>query len=283
MMDIGPPDLLVDGQRPNIGRYIANAHTGFNVVNALFFLMVLPYLVKVAIWLTPHKEKEMDLDELRHIKFIDNRYIDTPSVAIAQARAEIVRMGEAVQLMYNDVVYSLENRKLEELSKWRKREDVIDSLQKVITQFLTAVMQKSVSPEESKEIASLMRMANNLERAGDGVENIAELLEELIEQDLHLSEGGNHDYNLIAKKVGDFLNLIVAAITEEDKDIMLHAQQLEDDIDRMREEMRGNYIMRLQSGLCTVDPGLILVDMLTSFEKIGDFCYNIAQAVAGLK
>ena len=43
----------------------------------------------------------------------------------------------------------------------------------------------------------------------------------------------------------------------------------------MREEMRGNYIMRLQSGMCTVDPGLILVDMLTAFEKIGDFCYNI--------
>ena len=283
MMDIGPPDLLVNGQKPNIGRYIANAHTGFNFINAIFFLIFLKYLVKVTCWLVPEKQGEGTIEELRYIKFIDNRYIDTPSVAIAQARAEIVRMGEAVQLMYNDVVYSLENRKLEELSKWRKREDVIDSLQKVITQFLTEVMQKSVSPEESKEIASLMRMANNLERAGDGVENIAELLEELIGQNLHLSEGGSRDYELIAGKVGDFLNLIVKAITKEDKDIMLHAQQLEDDIDRMREEMRGNYIMRLQSGLCTVDPGLILVDMLTSFEKIGDFCYNIAQAVAGLK
>ena len=66
-------------------------------------------------------------------------------------------------------------------------------------------------------------------------------------------------------------------------DIMEQAQKLEDTIDQMREDMRSNYIMRLQSGLCTVDPGLILVDMLTSFEKIGDFCYNIAQAEAGLK
>jgi phosphate:Na+ symporter len=69
--------------------------------------------------------------------------------------------------------------------------------------------------------------------------------------------------------VGEFLNLIVAAIKNEDKDIMHQAQQLEDDIDRMREEMRSNYIMRLQSGLCTVDPGLILVDMLTSLRKSG--------------
>lgn len=283
IMDIGPPDLLVDGQRPNIGRYIANAHTGFNVVNALFFLMVLPYLVKVAIWLTPHKVKEDNVDELRRIKYIDSKYIDTPSVAIVQARAEIVRMGETVQLMYSDVIHSMKNRKPEELSKWRQREDIIDSLQKEIIQFLINVMQKRVSPEESKEIASLMRMANNLERAGDGVENIAELLEELFEENLHLSEGGIHDYEQIAKKVENFLDLIVAGMKTEDQEIMVRAQQLEDDIDQMREDMRGNYIMRLQSGLCTVDPGLILVDMLTSFEKIGDFCYNIAQAVAGIK
>ena len=283
MMDIGPPDLLVHGEHPNIGRYIANAHTFFNVISALFFLMFLHYLVKVTCWLVPEKKEAKTIDELRRIKYIHSKYIDTPSVAIVQARAEIVRMGEAVQLMYGDVIHSIEDRKLEELFKWRQREDIIDSLQKEIIQFLINVMQKRVSPEESKEIASLMRMANNLERAGDGVENIAELLEELIEGNLHLSEGGIHDYELISKKVEDFLNLIIEGIKAEDQEIMVRAQQLENDIDGMREDMRGNYIMRLQSGLCTVDPGLILVDMLTSFEKIGDFCYNVAQAVAGLK
>ena len=283
MMDIGPPDLLVQGEHPNIGRYIANAHTFFNVISALFFLMFLHYLVKVTCWLVPEKEEAKTIDALRRIKYIHSKYIDTPSVAIVQARAEVVRMGEAVQLMYNDVVHSFRDGKLKDLSKWRQREDIIDSLQKEIIQFLISVMQKRVSPEESKEIASLMRMANNLERAGDGVENIAELIEELIDGNLHLSEGGIHDYDLISKKVEDFLNLIVEGIKTEDQEIMVRAQQLENDIDGMREDMRGNYIMRLQSGLCTVDPGLILVDMLTSFEKIGDFCYNVAQAVAGLK
>ena len=283
MMDIGPPDLLVHGEHPNIGRYIANAHTFFNVISALFFLMFLHYLVKVTCWLVPEKKEAQAIDELRRIKYIHSKYIDTPSVAIVQARAEVVRMGEAVQLMYNDVVHSFRDGKLKDLSKWRQREDIIDSLQKEITKFLTNVMQKRVSPEESKEIASLMRMANNLERAGDGVENIAQLIEELHEQNLHLSEAGMHDYELISAEVGKFLNVIVIAVQKEDKDVMVQAQKLEDEIDRMREEMRGNYIMRLQSGMCTVDPGLILVDMLTSFEKIGDFCYNVAQAVAGLK
>lgn len=282
-IDIGPPDLIVGGEKPNIARYIANSHTMFNVVNALFFLAVLPYLVKVAIWITPHKKEEVELDKYYHIKFIDSKFIDIPSTAIGQARAEIMRMGEVVQLMYNDVIISVKEWKLKELSKWRKREDAVDNLQREITLFLVQVMQKPISPEESREIASLMRMANNLERVGDAIENIAELGEELIEQNLRFSEGGQRDYKIISSEAGEFLRLVVKGTAKEDKEIMQDARKLEDNINSMREEMKGNHIMRLQSAACAVDPGLIFIDMLTAFEKIGDYCYNIAEAVAGLK
>ena len=282
-LGIGPPDLVVGGERPHIARYIANSHTMFNLVSAVFFLLILPYLVKAAIWLTPHKKEEEELDELRHIKYLDTKFIDMPSAAIGQARAEIVRMGDAVQVMYDDVIKSFKERKLKELSKWRKREDDLDNLLREITRFLVHVVQKRISPEESKEITSLMRMANNLERIGDSIENIAQLSEELIEEDLYFSEGAVRDHGLISTEVRRFLDVVVEGIRTEDKEIMALAQKLEDNIDRMREEMKGNHIMRLQSAACAVDPGLVFVDTLTAFEKIGDFCYNIAQAVAGLK
>jgi phosphate:Na+ symporter len=283
LSSIGPPDLLVNGAQPNISRYIANAHTIFNVVNAIFFLLAMPYLVKITIWLVREKEGVSELDELQHIKFLDSRYIDTPSVALGQARAEIIRMGEAVRVMYVDIVGCLKKRNLTDLLKWKKREDTIDILQREITQFLVEVVQRPISPEESKEVASLMRMANNLERAGDCVENIAELIEEMIHQDLHFSEAALHDYEVISNRVRKFLWFVTDSVKEEEMTIMPEAQAMEDDVNRMREEMRGNYIMRLQSGICTVDPSLILVDLLSAFEKIGGFCFNIAQAVAGVK
>jgi len=276
-------DLIVNGERPNIARYIANSHTMFNVVNAIIFLLLLPYLVRVAIWLTPHKEEDVGFDELHHIKFLDHKFVDTPSVALAQARAEIMRMGEAVKIMYDDVINSIKEKKLKELSKWRKREDNLDILQREITKFLVIVMQQRIMPEESKEIAALIRMINNLERTGDEVENIAELIEELIDQKLYFSEGGMRDYETIADEVRTFLWLVVEAIRLDDKEIMSQAEEIEEKINQMRDEMKGNHLMRLQSGACTVDPGLILVDMLTAFEKIGDMCYNIAQAVSGTK
>ena len=282
-LGIGPPDLVVGGEKPNIARYIANSHTMFNLVSAVFFLLILPYLVKATIWLTPHKKEEEELDELRHIKYLDTKFIDMPSAAIGQARAEIVRMGEAVQVMYDDVIKSFTERKPKELSKWRKREDDLDNLLREITQFLVHVVQKRISPEESKEITSLMRMANNLERIGDAIENIAQLSEELIEENLYFSEGAVRDHGLISTEVRRFLDVVVEGIRTEDKEIMALAQKLEDNIDRMREEMKSNHIMRLQSAACAVDPGLVFVDTLTAFEKIGDFCYNIAQAIAGIK
>jgi phosphate:Na+ symporter len=41
--------------------------------------------------------------------------------------------------------------------------------------------------------------------------------------------------------------------------------------------------MRLRDGTCTIDPGIIFTDMLSNFEKIGDYCFNIAQSLAGIK
>jgi len=65
LLSIGHPDFLVGAEKPFISRHIANAHTLFNVINAILFLFILPYLVKVAIWLTP-RGKEEHLDEIYH-------------------------------------------------------------------------------------------------------------------------------------------------------------------------------------------------------------------------
>ena len=282
-LDIGPPDLIIGGERPNIARYIANAHTMFNLVNAMFFLLILPYLVKVAIWLTPHKKEAKELDELHHVKYMDSKFIAIPSVALAQARAEAIRMGESAQVMYDDVIDSLKDRSVKELSKWKKREDALDTLQKEITLFLVNVVQNPISSEESREAASLMRMTNNLESNGDEIENIAELVEMLIEQDLYFSEEALHDFDIISNEVRIFLDLVIDAMRKDDKKIMAKSQAIEDRINSIEEEMKARHIERLQIGVCAVDPGLIFIDMLTAFEKMGDFCYNIAQAVAGIK
>lgn len=280
--DLGPPDLLVAGEKPNISRYIANSHTLFNVVAALIFLLFIPYLVKASEMLTREKGTPL-IEQIHRVKFIDSKFIHTPDVALAKARAEIKRMGDAVQAMYRDVVQSIKDRRGKDLARWRKSEDAIDNLQREITQFLVHVMQTPISPEESREVSSLMRITNNLERTGDAIENLAVLGEELIEQDLRFSEGGGEDYERISNEVSKFLALVVETIELGEVDLMPVAEELEDNINRMHETMKNNHIVRLQNASCTVDPGLIFLDMLSAFEKMGDYGFNIAQSLSGVK
>ena len=285
LMGMGPPDFVIGGQKPNIARHIANFQTIFNLITALFFLMILPYVVKAAIWFTPQGKEDDELDELHHVKYLDSRYIDTPSMALTQARAEIIRMGEAVQVMYDDVISSLPVKRQNELSKYRKREDALDLLQREITHFLVRTTQGNISEEDSREVRSLIRMTNNLERIGDATEDIAESHESLVDQNLSLSKEALKDYKEISSEVRKFLTRVINAVKYEDevKEIMQKCWEIRNEINIMVDEMREAHLLRLQKGVCTVESGVIFVEILTAFEKMGGFCFNIAEAVAGLK
>lgn len=283
LMHLGPPGMIIDAENINISRYIANSHTLFNVINAFIFLIFFQYLIKIAKWLTPGSEEQVDQETLHHIKYIDTRFIDTPSVALTNAKAEIIRMGEAVRVMYQDVIKSLIDKKQKNLSRWRKRERNLDILQREITQFLVMVTQASISPEESREVRSLLRMVNNLERIGDAVEDVAELIEKLFEQDLIFSKEGMEDYRTISSEVQKFIILLLESAKGDEQEIMEKVKGIATGINDMVEGMKERHLIRLQGGICAIDPGLVFFNMLTFFKRMGGLCFNIAQAIAGVK
>jgi phosphate:Na+ symporter len=281
-MGVSGPDIIIGEEKPFISRYIANSHTLFNVINAIIFLIILPHLVKAATWLTPRGKPEY-ADEVYHIKYLDRRFLDSPEVALVQARQEIIRMGEEAQIMFDEVTGALTTRNTKKLAKWKDREDILDSLQKEIIDFLVSVMQQSIVVEESKEITSLMRITNNIERVGDELEDIAEALQQIIENRLYFSDQATQDYFTITSESREFLSLVILGVKEENVKIMPDAKRLVNNINRMAEKMRADHHNRLFEGVCKIDRGMLFIDILTSFEKMGGFCYNIAQAIAGVK
>ncbi|MBW1708743.1 MAG: Na/Pi cotransporter family protein [Deltaproteobacteria bacterium] len=283
LLGLGPAEEIVNGEQPNIPRYIAIAHTMFNVVNAVFFLIFFKALIKAAIWLTPGEETEEDIDMFKP-KYLDPAFIEMPAVGLEQARQEIRHMGDIANLMMEGVINALNDRKLKELGQWRHREDALDILQREITDYLVRISQCDCTLDESKLISSMVRMTNNIERIGDSVENIAELIEEMIENDLYLADEGITDFQEMSQKVTEFFHYILESINSRNKDtVMDKAREMENEIDVLKETLRHKYLSRLRTGVCTIDPGIIFTDMVNNLEKIGDYCFNIAQAVAGIK
>jgi phosphate:Na+ symporter len=87
----------------------------------------------------------------------------------------------------------------------------------------------------------------------------------------------------ISQLTSGFLTTIITALNQKDKEVFDEAQRLEDAIDDLEEKLRNNHIKRLNTGECTVNSGLIFIDMLHNFEKIGDHTFNLAKAVVGKK
>jgi phosphate:Na+ symporter len=272
----GAVDQLINGEAVNVPRYIANGHTTFNVLNALFFLLVLPWLTRVSILLSG---KQRDVEIGYTPPQFDNRFIDSTIGALAQVRKEIVQMSELCMKTLLNTVNCLVNKDLKKLKKWKRYEDLLDSYQKEIITYLVLINQGDVNAAEAKEISSLMRMTNNIERIG----NIAIMTENIIEEDTIFTPQAVEDIDKISNHVITFLQYVTQGIQHKPDDFMKQAQILEDEIDFLREEMRQEHIKRLSRNQCASEAGLMYSDMLSNFEKMGDYCYNIAEAVAGIK
>jgi phosphate:Na+ symporter len=276
----GPVEQVVGDDVINIARYIANGHTMFNVINASFFLLVLPWLIKVAILLSPKEEEDIDYYRLPNF---GDRLIDTPIAAIVEVRSEILRMAKTAQYTFKKTVKRLADRDYKKLSKWRQVENHLDDMQREIVAYLTRIYQSDVSESEAKEVSSLMRMTNNIERIGDSVENLAQAIENMIETDLTFTDKAKSDLDQLVAKVTEFMELIATAMQQRPANFMNMAERIENTIDAMREKFRDDHIQRLRSNECGLDQGLVYVSLLTNLEKIGDYCFNIAEAVAGKK
>jgi len=267
------------GDKPFIARHIANTHTMFNVINVLIFLPFVGLLAKLSTLLVRGDD---DADNMQ-VKFIDSRVLNTPPIAIGQARRETLRMAKIALEMVEKTNQFLEDGDSKHLHELEKREEMVDLLQREITDFVVQLSQRSISTQTSESIASLMYMVNDLERIGDHCVNLWQLGIRKFEGKIHFSEIGDNEIATISAKTHEFLQYIVVAMEHQDQKIGPKSIELEDEIDELERTLRMNHINRLNTGECSVSPGLVFIDILHNFEKIGDHTFNISEAILGQK
>jgi len=276
----GDPMRMTAGAVPYAARHVANLHTIFNVTNCLLFLPFLGALGWVSALITPGEEKP----RIFRLESLAPTIFETPSFALDEARQELDYMGSEVFRMLSVAEKPLLDNKGTEklLEEIDKTENIVDSLQKEINTYLTELSRISITEKQSREVFSMLQIVSNLERIGDHCESIGKLCKRRNEFNLDFSEEGRKELSLIYHHTQMFLKTVVDAITDTPGDLMEQVQSFEPKLNAMRWEMRVNHMERLKTAKCHADAGLIFVDILTSFEKIGDHAYNIAESLSGL-
>lgn len=262
----------------DIARQCANAHMIFNIAITAIFLPFTAFFTKLISRVVPGKEEEaVELGP----KYLEKHLINTPLVALDASIKEIVRMAKLAKSMVSNAMDGFLNSDIRVLASVDRKERAVDSLQEAITNYLMKLTQVQLSPEQANKIPSLLHSVNDIERIGDHSENLVELAERKIEQSLPFSNEAIAELKDMYNKVLKMCDKITEALESNRVEDAQVALEMEDEINKLTEILRQNHIQRLGEGKCFVISGIVFLDMVSNFEKIGDHLANVAEAVAG--
>ena len=207
--------------------------------------------------------------------YLDERILNTPSLALEQVRKEIVRMMSVTAFMYADtheILFDFDARRADTI---RQHEQVLDSLNHEITSFLAALSQTANSPDISYDIPGLFQAVSDLEHIGDRCENILKGIVTKKDAGVIFSEDAMDDLKRLAQVVAGAISntelMIRQGFIREGFDLSAAKAEARGAF----ETVRQNHFQRMSSGVCPPRAAKLFNEMSSDFEGIASLCWNI--------
>ncbi len=277
---IEPFAALVARTAPDVPRQIANAHTLFNLA---LTLVVFP-LARPFAWLIRKIVPDSSgTAEAFAPKYLDERVLDTPALAIGQATREALHMADIVQGMIRDSATALGQNNEELLEDVIRRDDQVDLLETAIKNFLTNLSEHNISPELSKQEVGLIYMISDLEHIGDIIsKSLMPLAQKKVEGKLTFSHNGKKEIQDLFEKVNENFTLAVAAFAAQNSELAEKVLRHKTRINQIERELRQAHIARLHAGMPeSIETSSIHLDALNDLKRINSHATNIAYVVLG--
>lgn len=261
----------------NVARQLANVHTIFNIASTLILLPFNKLIIKLSNKLVPETHSEDD--DMKVVKYIDDRILETPSIALINVQKETIRMGEKSKESLDLAMKGIMEKSEKDIFNSLKKEKVINELQKTILDYLLKLSKAPLNDESREVIDSLFNTVNDIERVGDHAENLAELAQNSIANDVNFSEQAKSELNDMYNKVLYTYTYALECMRNSDVDLACKVIKMEEQVDIMEKSCRLNHMRRLNNNLCSIDSGIIYFEIVTNLERISDHAVNIAQQV----
>ena len=258
---------------------IANIHTLSSVCAMLLFLPCSGVLSKLALLTVPDSAEEAQ--ELS-MPVLDERLFKSPAVALQQAKSAVVKMSRRAARNVNLAAPLLLKMDEDTVSAIRVRENLIDRMEVAISNYLIKMTDQELGDDESHTVTELLNFVTEFERIGDYAVNIMEKAEELQEKEASFSENATKELQLLENALNRILNLTNDAFENSDMRLAAQVEPLEEVIDVMAERLRDQHILRLKDGVCSIDTGVVFLDVLNNAERISDHCSNVAARLIGM-
>lgn len=253
---------------------IAFAHGTFNVANTFIQFWFIGAIAWMVTKLVPGEDSIVDT-KAQHL---DPIFIQqSPSIAVEQAKYEVIRMGDFAKLGLDEARNYMATGDKKHSEKSAHIEEALNSLNAKITDYLVKLAAVDLTEQESKEHKTLMHAINDIERIGDHVENIIELIDYKTATRVTLSEDAQKEltemYDLTRATLEKSLQTLASGDMNEARQVI----EMEAKLDMLERQFRKNHVVRLNTGECDGQAGMFFVDMLSNLERIGDHAMNITE------
>lgn len=265
----------------NIARQIANAHTIFNVTNTLMFLPFTGVFVSFIQKILPSEGEVIFTGP----QFLDSNLITASPAAAADAvQKETIRLGHLALSMLDNVHTAYMNDDPHMIDQVNQTEKIVNELTHKIAGYASEMWEHHVSTDISQILSSYVNGLGDIERVGDHAQNLIELYEYKREHKLTFSGKGMDEFEDMSLTVRRSFALSLEAIEEENLEKANEvADVLEVEIDEKEQSLRKRHIKRLNKGTCKPSAGVVFIDILSNFERIGDHAHNLAMIVRDVK
>jgi phosphate:Na+ symporter len=249
---------------------IAVIHTCFNVAATLVLMPMNRLLVKLAYLVVP------EVKEPEKTALLDERLLATPAVAVQRAHEIANQMAESSQEALR-VAMELTNKfDSKGMERVIELEDETDRYEDALGTYLVKLSGMNLSVADNRMLNTLLYTVADLERMADHAVAIAKAAKEMQDKQINFSTQAKAELAVLQRAVSDVVQRTVSAYATFDLAQALKVEPQEQVVDALVREVKSRHVRRLRDGLCTVEYGFVLEDLLTAYERTADHCSNVA-------
>jgi phosphate:Na+ symporter len=273
-----PLAAWLPGVIPDPAKLTAAFHIAFNVGTALLFIGLLDPLARLLEWLLPSRAPADDPGAPR---YLDDAALDTPSLALADAARETLRMGDMVESMLRQVMTALMTNDRRLVATVTRMDNAVDRLDEAIKLYVTKLTRGALSEEEGHRAMEIISFAINLEHIGDIIEkNLSELAAKKIKLQTQFSPAGAAELEAFHGRILDSLKLAFAVFLSG---APADARRLLDQKAEMRAaelQASDRHLERLREGRPeTLETTSLHLDVLRDLRRIHSHIVSVAYPV----
>ena len=251
-------------------------HVIFNVTTTLLLLPFVKQLVNYSCVVIKDKK---ETEEKMSFKYVDERLLSTPHIALVQVKKEIEYMFDLVEENTSLSFVAMNEGSAEHNDTIRNNEKIINFTNNSLTKFLIELSTTNMDKSNERVIGSYFHVLNDLERIGDHAENLHEIGLEMMERKITFSDKAKTE---IAEMSGNIMKMFTVskdAFETLNKNNLPALATLEENVDEQKKELIASHFARLAEGNCHVDVSPYFSSVVVGLERMGDHLVNVGYSI----